>query len=52
MMRRKRLNSRHMIKHGFVPVETTNPEDKHISNMQINGYENPTYKFFEQGVQA
>lgn len=23
------------------------PEEKHVANMQINGYENPTYKYFE-----
>jgi len=21
--------------------------EKHVANMQINGYENPTYKYFE-----
>jgi hypothetical protein len=25
----------------------TTPEEKHVVNMQVNGYENPTYKFFE-----
>lgn len=24
------------------------PEERHLSKMQQNGYENPTYKFFEQ----
>lgn len=24
------------------------PEEKHVATMQMNGYENPTYKFFEQ----
>lgn len=23
------------------------PEERHVANMQINGYENPTYKYFE-----
>lgn len=43
---------------GFLEVNTnigfTNggsnaitPEEKHVANMQINGYENPTYKYFE-----
>lgn len=27
-----------------VPVT---PEERHVANMQINGYENPTYKYFE-----
>lgn len=31
----------------FVEVEQTTPEEKHLSNMQMNGYENPTYKYFE-----
>ena len=24
------------------------PEERHVANMQINGYENPTYKYFER----
>ena len=39
---------------GFLEVNTMNgnigvttPEEKHVVNMQINGYENPTYKYFE-----
>lgn len=24
------------------------PEERHLTKMQQNGYENPTYKFFEQ----
>jgi len=35
---------------GFVEVEppaTASPEERHVANMQINGYENPTYKYFE-----
>lgn len=37
---------------GFVQVEQTGvvaptPEERHVANMQINGYENPTYKYFE-----
>jgi len=27
--------------------KTTTPEEKHVHNMQVNGYENPTYKYFE-----
>lgn len=23
------------------------PEERHVANMQVNGYENPTYKYFE-----
>lgn len=33
---------------GFIEVnQTITPEERHVANMQINGYENPTYKFFE-----
>ncbi|XP_026482604.1 amyloid-beta-like protein [Ctenocephalides felis] len=31
---------------GTVPVPVT-PEERHVANMQVNGYENPTYKYFE-----
>lgn len=36
----------------FYQVEQTGavaptPEERHVANMQINGYENPTYKYFE-----
>lgn len=30
---------------GFVEVENTaSPEERHVANMQMNGYENPTYR--------
>jgi len=33
---------------GFIEVDqTVTPEERHVANMQINGYENPTYKYFE-----
>lgn len=33
---------------GFVEVDqAATPEERHVANMQINGYENPTYKYFE-----
>jgi amyloid beta A4 protein len=33
---------------GFVEVDqAVTPEERHVANMQINGYENPTYKYFE-----
>ena len=33
---------------GFVEVDqSASPEERHVANMQINGYENPTYKYFE-----
>ncbi|XP_031635265.1 amyloid-beta-like protein, partial [Contarinia nasturtii] len=44
--------SRHPHAQGFVEVDQAigapvTPEEKHVANMQINGYENPTYKYFE-----
>jgi len=36
---------------GFLEVPTySSPEEKHLSTMQANGYENPTYKYFEATV--
>jgi len=32
---------------GLGTEEAQSPEEKHVANMQINGYENPTYKYFE-----
>jgi amyloid beta A4 protein len=33
---------------GFVEVDqAATPEERHVANMQVNGYENPTYKYFE-----
>ena len=33
---------------GFVEVDqTASPEERHVAAMQMNGYENPTYKYFE-----
>lgn len=33
---------------GFVEVDqVTSPEERHVAKMQMNGYENPTYKYFE-----
>lgn len=35
-------------KQGFIEVDqAATPEERHVANMQINGYENPTYKYFE-----
>lgn len=47
--RRKKVNIRSH--QGFLEVPTySSPEDKHLSTMQANGYENPTYKYFEATV--
>lgn len=32
---------------GFAEVGRTCPEEKNVTSMQFNGYENPAYKFFE-----
>lgn len=33
---------------GFIEVnQASSPEEKHVINMQINGYENPTFRYFE-----
>ncbi|XP_014206196.1 amyloid-beta-like protein [Copidosoma floridanum] len=33
---------------GFMEVDqAATPEERHVANMQVNGYENPTYKYFE-----
>ncbi|KAG1680458.1 Amyloid-beta-like protein [Nymphon striatum] len=33
---------------GFIEVDqAATPEERHVANMQVNGYENPTYKYFE-----
>jgi hypothetical protein len=31
---------------------TASPEEKHVANMQMNGYENPTYRYFEMNTNA
>lgn len=31
----------------FVEVDVCSPEEKHMNGMQVNGYENPTYSFFD-----
>jgi len=35
-------------RHGFIEVDQTiTPEERHLASMQVNGYENPTYRYFE-----
>ncbi|XP_020317345.1 amyloid-beta A4 protein-like isoform X1 [Oncorhynchus kisutch] len=47
MLRKKQYTSIH---HGVIEQvdAAVTPEERHLSKMQQNGYENPTYKFFEQ----
>ena len=44
----RQRNLRYRKKNGFVKVDTYSPEEAHVNQMQINGYENPAYKYFEQ----
>ncbi|CAG9836545.1 unnamed protein product [Diabrotica balteata] len=44
----RRKTARSPQSQGFVEVDqAATPEERHVANMQINGYENPTYKYFE-----
>lgn len=44
----KKRSRRQPITHGFVEVDpAASPEERHVANMQMNGYENPTYRYFE-----
>ncbi|XP_059480072.1 amyloid-beta-like protein isoform X2 [Neocloeon triangulifer] len=44
----RRRNARSPQNQGFIEVDqAATPEERHVANMQINGYENPTYKYFE-----
>jgi len=44
----RRRNARSPQGQGFVEVDqSVSPEERHVNNMQVNGYENPTYKYFE-----
>jgi len=33
-------------------VAVSSPEERHVASMQMNGYENPTYKYFEINTTA
>ncbi|MGH0123959.1 UNVERIFIED_CONTAM: hypothetical protein FKN15_009471 [Acipenser sinensis] len=43
-----RLSSGYEVHHQKLVDAAVTPEERHLSKMQQNGYENPTYKFFEQ----
>ncbi|XP_067676161.1 amyloid-beta precursor-like protein [Haliotis asinina] len=44
----RRRNHRQPVTHGYVEVDpAASPEERHVANMQMNGYENPTYRYFE-----
>ncbi|CAG9535538.1 unnamed protein product [Cercopithifilaria johnstoni] len=34
-------------RHGFIEVDICTPGERHVNGMQVNGYENPTYSFFD-----
>jgi len=42
---RRRRHNRHP---GFIEVDICTPEEKHVAGMQVTGYENPTYSFFDK----
>jgi len=42
--RRRSLRQRQ----GFIEVDLYTPEERHVATMQHNGYENPTYTYFEK----
>lgn len=45
----RRRNSTNPHSQGFMEVDQAiTPEERHVANMQVNGYENPTYKYFEE----
>jgi len=44
----KRKNRSQHPNPGYVEVDpSASPEERHVANMQMNGYENPTYRYFE-----
>ncbi|XP_076438736.1 amyloid-beta precursor-like protein isoform X2 [Babylonia areolata] len=48
VMVRRRSAQRTNVTHGYVEVDpAASPEERHVANMQMNGYENPTYRYFE-----
>ena len=45
--RKSRQNGKYEKNYVFAEVDSCSPEDKALQAFQSNGYENPTYKFFE-----
>lgn len=44
----KKHTARSPLSQGFVEVDqAASPEERHVASMQANGYENPTFKYFE-----
>jgi len=52
--RQRRAGQRPLRPLGSLDLDQTagSPEERHVASMQMNGYENPTYKYFEQGASA
>jgi len=48
VQRRNHSSHRHQKNYTFTSVETRSVEDENLRALQMNGYENPTYKFFEK----
>ncbi|KAF4789067.1 amyloid beta precursor protein [Turdus rufiventris] len=47
-IRQKKRPAQRIISSLYEVDAAVTPEERHLSKMQQNGYENPTYKFFEQ----
>jgi len=45
--RRSRYGNAYEKNYIFTEIDTTTPDDRALHALQANGYENPTYKFFE-----
>jgi len=54
MRRRQRRGQRPLRPLGSLDLDAPmgSPEERHVASMQMNGYENPTYKYFEQNCNA
>ena len=46
----KFYKSKHANEYGGFNLNNPTVQDDHINNMQVNGYENPAYKLYEQNI--
>lgn len=48
---RRRARQRRPRSLGSLDLDpAASPEERHVASMQMNGYENPTYKYFEMNT--